>query len=108
MDELITEPATEPEGKRKQSTSERYRNKIKAQASELEGLRTKLSRSQRQKRALVALHGEVEQLETLAHTLLGHLAAAIKPGLTDAERIRYRCMINDIQAELSADKRLAA
>jgi hypothetical protein len=108
MDELITEPVPAEDKPRKQSTSERYRNKIKAQASELEGLRTKLSRSQRMQVRVRALHGEVEQLETLAHTLLGHLEAAIKPGLTDAERIRYRCMINDIQAELSADKRLAA
>jgi hypothetical protein len=52
------------------------------------------------KRRVVALHGEVAQLQTLTETLLGHLEVAIRPGLTDADRIRYRCMIADIREEM--------
>ena len=58
------------------------------------------SRNERHKRRIIALHGEVEQLQSLADTLLEHLEAAISPRITDADRIRYRCMIHDIRETL--------
>jgi len=61
----------------------------------------KQSRAQRMHRKVITLHAEVEQLETLAQTLLGHLEATIQPRMTDADRIRYRCMIQDIREELN-------
>lgn len=60
----------------------------------------KPSRTERQRRRLRAMHDEVTNLQALAETLIGHLEAAIRPGLTDADRIRYRCMIQDIRKEL--------
>ena len=106
MDEVITEP--EADAPRKVSTSERYRRKIAAQAVELDELRKKPNRGERLKRRVAALHGEVEQLQTLAETLLGHLEMAIRPGISDQDRIRYRCMIQDIRDELKDEQRAAA
>jgi hypothetical protein len=112
---MIEAPESAADKPRKVSTSERYRTKIKTQATiiqqqaaELEDLRPKQSRGQRYKRQIMALRGEVEQLETLAHTLLGHLASAIQPGITDANRIRYRCMIQDIRETLQDNQQAAA
>lgn len=70
----------------------------------MDGAVKKPSRAKRTKRALAALHGEVTELQTLAETLLGHLEAAIRPNITDAARIRYRCMIQDIRQELRDQK----
>jgi hypothetical protein len=60
----------------------------------------KSTRFDRLKKRIGSLHSEVGELETLAKTLLGHLEQAIRPGITDAERIRYRCMIQDIRETL--------
>ncbi len=67
----------------------------------MDGAVKKPNRSQRMKRALTALHGEVAELQALAHSLLGHLEEAIRPSLTDADRLRLRCMIQDIRDELN-------
>ena len=66
--------------------------------------RKRPSRNERHKRRLAALNDEVVQLQSLADTLLGHLEAAIRPGLTDADRIRYRCMVQDIREELNNEQ----
>jgi hypothetical protein len=64
----------------------------------------KPSRTDRMRRRIQAFHSEVEQLQSLTDTLLTHLEAAIRPGITDADRIRYRCMIQDIREDLNQDQ----
>ena len=73
-----------------------------------EGLKLRLSRSKRQQRKVAALQREVTNLETLVGTLLDHLEAAIQPSITDRDRIRYRCMIQDIRTELQDTQKAAA
>ena len=68
----------------------------------------KLSRYDRMKRRIGALAAEVESLDKLSRTLLGHLETAIQPDITDADRIRYRCMIEDIREELQGTHKAAS
>lgn len=50
------------------------------------------------------LFKDIEALETLVGTLLGHLERATQTDLTDPDRIRYRVMVNEIRSALADDE----
>jgi hypothetical protein len=47
------------------------------------------------------LRKDIAALESLVQTLLSHLERATEPGVTDADRVRFRHMVNEVRGALS-------
>jgi hypothetical protein len=47
---------------------------------------------------------DVAALEGLVETILKYLERAIGPDITDQDRNRYRCMVNDIRGHLTTNE----
>lgn len=66
--------------------------------------RKTLSRRQRQGRKIKCMSRELDTLQELIGALLNALDRTIQPSITDADRIRYRCMVQNIRQELNDEK----
>ena len=62
------------------------------------------SRTRRPQLKIECIYSEIETLQELVEALLSALDRTIQPTITDADRIRYRCMVQDIRINCTTRK----